>query len=57
MYFTIVPVYLAQSLTDLINSNEFTVRLWDNFTAKGYEFNTIMNWTMTLSFVPELQTM
>jgi hypothetical protein len=37
-------VYLPQSLTDLINSNEFTVEIvLNNFTAKGYEFNTIMN--------------
>ncbi len=37
-------VYLPQSLTDLINSNEFTVEIvLDNFTAKGNDFNTIMN--------------
>ncbi len=37
-------VYLPQSLTDVINGKEFTVEIvLDNFTAKGTDFNTIMN--------------
>ncbi|NLN03759.1 MAG: LamG domain-containing protein [Clostridiaceae bacterium] len=37
-------IYLPQALTDLINSNEFTVEIVLNtFTSKGLHYNPIMN--------------